>query len=825
MLNPANDGPTGSINDASAQSSEHTPGFPIAGGGMTITFKARVLVELGAELISSDAVALYELIKNGVDAGSKKIEIDIRIAMQRSARRQLHLQYDNYTEAWEVDRFLSDVDARIEPTASSAQREAFAATLGKPTTHSEALERLDAAAFKCNSISIIDRGKGMTAAELTTRYLTIGTPARLHEREAAKSKHDRIPLGEKGIGRLAAMRLGHYVMVRTGVRDDHHLNILELDWRPVFNDIDLDASALSFTPESVGGQKELNESGTEIRIQDLQSDWDIEKLQSLSRTDLAKLADPFLDNFANQFVVLRYQEEKRAFIGGFQESLLRHADATCEIEFRSEGGDRSGPRLQVTTSYDRFGKSETVVHEAAHLASIVSYPLRGKRTRARASDRLPGADEIAIALNTLGDFSAKFFWFNRGRIMRDDGDLWRSTLQAFVRGWSGGLLVYRDGFRVYPYGAEGDDWLELDRKALASSAFKLNRAQIVGYLRLSSARNPRLQDQTNREGLRDCPEKKALIGLLRHSIVTDCKTFLERIDKENKSPTDDDIHDMDERIVANQRAAANTLKVLAERVPQERDAIGAVLAQLAEVTDAWDRAKNALSAHDAEVEQYLHLAGVGLMVELIAHELARATDNALELLSKKTTITNHRQLESLEAQLKTLNKRLRVLDELSIPGRQRKAVHDIGDVAQLIRELYEAKTARHGINVTVIARRQTKLRCRVEKGQILQILDNLMSNSIYWLVRRLDRTSAPSITIEIDSEAATLRFTDNGPGIPASVGAKVFDAFYTTKPSGEGRGLGLFIAKRLAKDNNAELSLLPIREGRSPGFQIEFTGN
>jgi hypothetical protein len=52
---------------------------------MSINFKARVLLELGAELISSDAVALYELIKNGIDAGSTKIEIDIRIALQPSA--------------------------------------------------------------------------------------------------------------------------------------------------------------------------------------------------------------------------------------------------------------------------------------------------------------------------------------------------------------------------------------------------------------------------------------------------------------------------------------------------------------------------------------------------------------------------------------------------------------------------------------------------------------------------------------------------------------------------------------------------------------------
>src|SRR5258707_1550371 len=44
---------------------------------MKFSVKARVLLELGAELISSDAIALYELIKNAIDAGSPKIEVRV----------------------------------------------------------------------------------------------------------------------------------------------------------------------------------------------------------------------------------------------------------------------------------------------------------------------------------------------------------------------------------------------------------------------------------------------------------------------------------------------------------------------------------------------------------------------------------------------------------------------------------------------------------------------------------------------------------------------------------------------------------------------------
>ena len=59
----------------------------------SFSFEARTLLELGKELISTDEVALYELIKNGVDAGSPKVEIDVRSRLAytdyREALRQL----------------------------------------------------------------------------------------------------------------------------------------------------------------------------------------------------------------------------------------------------------------------------------------------------------------------------------------------------------------------------------------------------------------------------------------------------------------------------------------------------------------------------------------------------------------------------------------------------------------------------------------------------------------------------------------------------------------------------------------------------------------
>ena len=75
-------------------------------------------------------------------------------------------------------------------------------------------------------------------------------------------------------------------------------------------------------------------------------------------------------------------------------------------------------------------------------------------------------------------------------------------------------MVFRDGFRVHPYGGPNDDWLELDPIAFKSQGYKVNRKQIIGKVDITSSRNPNLKDQTNREGLRETPEKVAFVNIL-----------------------------------------------------------------------------------------------------------------------------------------------------------------------------------------------------------------------------------------------------------------------------------------------------------------------
>ncbi|MEJ2712582.1 MAG: HAMP domain-containing sensor histidine kinase [Acidihalobacter sp.] len=538
------------------------------------------------------------------------------------------------------------------------------------------------------------------------------------------------------------------------------------------------------------------------------------KIQNIATNDLAKLADPYISLRANRFLKVLYQG-KSVRVPSLDREPLESSDAVVEALFRYD--EKCEPELTINVNYRKLGREKTEKLRGDHLRSCIREEPRAKKLKQ--PQLLPEEELLGRALNHLGPWELKFYWFNRGRLQREERELWDTSIKGFINQWGGGFLVYRDGYRVYPYGARSDDWLDLDRKALASGAFKLNRAQIVGYLRLSSIANPMLHDQTNREGFRDSPDKEALRRLLRYIVIGTTKQFLEEVERKVAPPIEQVTEEVQERITTSKDKAVASLRSIQMRVPSEQSNITAVLHHLEEVSEAWERAKLRISHLDREMDRYIHLAGVGLMLEFIAHELSRVTQDTL-----KAVASGNMPPEAVEAQLKTLEKRVRILDELSIPGRQIRRQENIRDLVEMLVNFHSAKADRHNIQIEIDPPSdKRRWEERLEKGQFLQILDNLLSNSFYWLINRIDTSQKALIRIELDRQSRELRVTDNGPGISPDRRERVFEQFDTTKPPREGRGLGLFIARKLAEENKATLTLGdPAPDGDLRTFVLAF---
>ena len=99
------------------------------------------------------------------------------------------------------------------------------AELDRTTDRDVYRERLDAHYARLNSIEIKDTGEGMSFEDLNKVYLRIGTRHRRRQNEEGATK-----LGDKGIGRLSAMRLGELLRVETSKEGERHWNILDVDW-------------------------------------------------------------------------------------------------------------------------------------------------------------------------------------------------------------------------------------------------------------------------------------------------------------------------------------------------------------------------------------------------------------------------------------------------------------------------------------------------------------------------------------------------------------------------------------------------------------------
>jgi signal transduction histidine kinase len=103
-------------------------------------------------------------------------------------------------------------------------------------------------------------------------------------------------------------------------------------------------------------------------------------------------------------------------------------------------------------------------------------------------------------------------------------------------------------------------------------------------------------------------------------------------------------------------------------------------------------------------------------------------------------------------------------------------------------------------------------------GELNQVWTNLIDNACDALAAGAGRDDDPPTVVlraYRDGEDVVVEVEDNGPGIPADAGTKVFDAFFTTKPPGQGTGLGLQISYRIVTEEHGGALTVTSEPGRT----------
>lgn len=782
---------------------------------MSFTIAARTILELGKELISSDEVALYELIKNAIDAQSPRVEIIVNVALLNSHYREAIAQVD------EEERSRPEVIAFIQRSlvdSDNADSIALLDDLAEDRSKRIFLRRLKEFHEESNYIEVRDTGHGMSYEELSEVFLRIGTPSRRLQNATGASY-----LGDKGIGRLSAMRLGDRLQLRTSKSQNKYWNLIDIDWSRFSHDDDVDVDEIVIEPEIGDEKAKTSDHGTTIRVSALSADWDLPRFTDMLQGKISRMVDPFEPGLGNRLIVARHNGT-RVQIPSIDKSLLRSAHAVCHAEFRMVDDT---PTLRGEINYKYRQRKLEINANGPEIYSLAQKAIKRRAKRGHAAFKLVPIRHSA--LKRLGDFRLDLYWYNRKVVTAVEG-LTNNVpdTRREISNWSGGPMLYRYGFRILPYGEPKDDWLALDQTAFGESGFKLNRQQVIGRVLLETSHSA-LREQTNREGLIESETSDALTKILLWIVHAEMRGLINEADDIERIERRQAEQQGTTTVLAAQARVQTALKRLRKKVGATADkqvddlarSVGTLTTQSQGLIKQMEAV---IEEADEEREKFVYLAGIGLMTEFIFHELERAVSYTLDLISRGAV--QHATVESLREQLKTLHKRIAAFDELTGEKRQRRSTFDLSELVSNILENHSREFARHGINVLYDPPHRPYM-IKAVRGMMIQILENLVVNAAYWLKQQIgfEADFRPTLTVSVDEADRQLTVEDNGPGVIEDRSERIFQPFITTKPTGQGRGLGLYIARDMAEYHGWRLYMDEevgrIRKGRLNMFVLD----
>ena len=235
----------------------------------------------------------------------------------------------------------------------------------------------------------------------------------------------------------------------------------------------------------------------------------------------------------------------------------------------------------------------------------------------------------------------------------------------------------------------------------------------------------------------------------------------------------------------------------------------------------------------AGLDRAERLAAVGRLAAGVAHEVGNpigAILAFLDLASRDSGISDATRdhLERAGREGGRVRTILRQLLDFSRPPRPTPTSVDLATLAEETIALVSAQRRYEGICFGV-HREGAQPPVRADSSAVMQILLNLVLNAAEAVAGAPEprvmlrvRPAALQIRMGDVAEGALERRTpdgvecvvaDNGCGIPEADRERVFDPFFTSKPPGEGTGLGLSNAVRLAEELDGQLELVPPPEG------------
>jgi signal transduction histidine kinase len=613
-------------------------------------------------------------------------------------------------------------------------------------------------------IRIADDGDGMTLRQIRNGFLVLGRS----EKDVDKpTRLGRIPSGSKGLGRLAALRLGHSVSVKTSPLNEkgrHHE--LLIDWDKFENEDLVEDVHLEIQSKP---KKKNHSSGTTIELLRLRDKLSRPDVKRLARA-LILLADPFDEDpkgFRPQLRAPEFEDLERLVATRYFEDADYHLIAEVD-----ENGEASAEIVD-------WRGEELFTGTHADISS---------RGRKGAPYRIPP---------TVFDL-----WTYRLNRMAFAG---RTATVGEVKEWLaafGGVHLYVNGLRVSPYGNPGNDWLGMNLARSASPEERPSTNNSLGRMTMDDPQRVFTQ-KTDRSGLMEDEAYEDLQSFGKEAIAWMQRRRLEVAERRRRASRTTAEADATQDKESIEEAIEQT------KSPKRRQS-------LERAFKSYDRSRQQEADRlRREVQLYRTLSTAGITAATFAHESA---SNPLKVIDQSTMTIERRGRKALNgayekalgasvARLKRASKALGVLSSVTLTlierERRRPGRVELHDVFK--GQLKTLKPFLDGRDVEVIRNfAPGNPYLRGTPAAVESIFTNLINNALTAVESSTADQRIIEVKTEINEDLLILKVLDNGPGIDES--QITLKEIWLPGETTHDTGLGLTIVRDAVADLGGEVN-------------------
>jgi signal transduction histidine kinase len=677
-------------------------------------------------------------------------------------------------------------------------------------------------------LTIDDDGHGMTKADFIKGFMTLSTTSKIHEPLSPKYKRQRA--GRKGIGRFATQFLGEKLTIITQVQTDDKATKITIDWNSYHIDKELSQveNLIEYVPK-------IKSHGTTLYIEVLRHSWSVAQIKRVFRYVSDLLQPSFLSDKSAKLNIAKQGDESFLVECYRTENGLRTSIADInKILFEKCLAEINGYVGEDGLGYVKVKSASFNVNDADLAVS---------------SDN-PGV-EVIRPYNLLKNinFRAYYFIYDRHEYYNNGISKLELNNVEDLAALQSGLRVYRNGFRVLPYGEVGDDWLGLDRRRTridieleeANVSFNIpyTNKNFFGFIELIDQKGDIFEETASREGLIENEALNELKDFVRKAVIAGIRRLSPFVYKEKQK--------RDKR-----RSDNRTLKSKLQGLQAKIDAF----------TDEHDQPSNSdgkpsndrldlgrkeikgilnelsgdVSALLDELAMLRILATLGITIGEFTHEIIQFPTF---FNSKINTLLLDEKDEGKRNSLNQVLDKIKHLDTYTsyfndAVSRNAKRGLEFIELRRVIRPFTESikwDFDHEKIKVQEQINGYDLFTIQMHPSEWHSILLNLYTNSKKALRRAKQSDKKIRIEAGKNDKVVYVEFSDNGDGISEQNQERVFDAFFTTtspasmsaKPNEHmiGSGLGLKILKDIINEYNGDIFLTQPPDGYHTCFRIE----